>query len=143
MENQVKIIRGESTTGYVIIDGSNTLKIERVDLYKGRNVLKLPENSSNRKYQDEGKLVEILEKEGEMVLEYKPTRVLTGGNSHKKPTDYLEGEDKELFLKLLEKAKILKEESMKPKTEKEKLEAKIKAQKEKIEKLQKLLEEIE
>lgn len=132
----VKIIRGESTTGYVVIDEEKTLTIDRCDEYKGRNVLKLPENSANRKYQDREQLEKILKEKGEMVLEYKATRTLTQGNNHKKPTDYLDENDKALFLQLLEKAKKAKDEAMKPKTEKEKLQAKIQAQKDKIKKLE-------
>lgn len=89
------------------------------------NILKLPENPSNRKWLSVKKIVD-----DELELTYKATMVFgpRGNTSPKKDlSEYLEGKDKELYLQLVEKAKKNREEMHKkaPLTEKEKLERRL------------------
>ena len=101
-----------SATGYeLVVDG----KIVLIDkTYPGEaTTLVLPENPSNRKYFS-SKKVEAAG--GEIELEYKESRTL-GPRSESTPRkaleDYLEGEDRELYLALVEKAKKAREEAHK------------------------------
>lgn len=97
-------------------------------------ILKLPENPSNRKWLSIKKIGEQLE------LEYKETKVF-GPRSEQTPRkgieDWLNDEDKKLYKQLIEKAKKNREEATKrqPKTEKQRL-------LEKIARLQKMYEEL-
>lgn len=82
----------------------------------------LPENPSNRKCISGNKIKDGLE------LVYKESKVLgprTESAPRKGLEEYLEGEDKELYLKLVEKAKTNRDAAKKPMTEREKLEARI------------------
>lgn len=88
--------------------------------------LKLPENSTNRKLIN----VKKFDKEACIELTYKtPITLSTRENSEpKKPLeDYLEGEDRIIYLELVEKAKKNRAEATKkkPMTELEKAEAKV------------------
>ena len=111
-----------SATGYeLVVDGSVVL-IDKT--YPGEaTTLVLPDNPSNRKYFS-SKKVEAAG--GEIELEYKESRTF-GPRAESTPRkaleDYLEGEDKELYLALVEKAKKAREEAHKkvPLTEEEKL----------------------
>lgn len=134
-------ITKENGTYWLNEEGQAPVPIE-VKCPKGwEPTLVLPENSSGRKLINENKLMKCLEKNP--IYELSPK-----GEVHKNPQgqsrsvkgleEYLDGEEKELFLNLIEKARENKKKSMeKPKlSEKEKLEKK-------IEKYRKMIEEIE
>ena len=111
-----------SATGYELVVDGNVVLIDKT--YPGEaTTLVLPENPSNRKYFSSKKVDAA---GGEVELEYKESRTL-GPRSESTPRkgleDYLEGEDKELYLALVEKAKKAREEAHKkvPLTEEEKL----------------------
>lgn len=111
-----------SATGYELVFDGKVVLIDKT--YPGEaTTLVLPENPSNRKYFSSKKVDAA---GGEMELEYKESRTL-GPRSESTPRkaleDYLEGEDKELYLELVEKAKKAREEAHKkaPLTEEEKL----------------------
>ncbi len=118
-----------STTGYELRitndDGSMDVKNIETIVDEGKT-LKLPDNPSNRKYYAIKKLEDVTEVE----LTYKASITLgTRENSEpKKPLeDYLEGNDRALYLELVEKAKKNRAEATKkkPMTELEKAEAKV------------------
>ena len=116
----------ESKTGYemVIIDDENNENIYLLN-DKPKNepfTLILPENPSNRKYFNTKK---VDNSGGEIELTYKETMTFgpRSETSNRKPLeDYLNDEDKELYLSLIEKAKKNREEATKkqPLTEIEK-----------------------
>ena len=120
-----------STTGYeIVIKDEDGLVIETkpIDtLVDDGKTLKLPENPSNRKYFS---LKKVEDADGVIELTYKETIKLGSRepSESKKPLeDYLNDEDRELYLELVEKAKAARAEANKkaPMTEKEKLQAKI------------------
>lgn len=117
-----------STTGYElrIIKDDGTMDIKDIDtIVDEGKTLKLPENPSNRKYY----AIKKVEDADEVELTYKASITLgTRENSEpKKPLeDYLEGDDRILYLELVEKAKKKRAEmTKKPMTELEKAEAKV------------------
>lgn len=120
-----------STTGYeLVIKDDDGIIIETKDIdtiVDDGKTLKLPENPSNRKYFN---LAKVEAADGIVELTYKETIKLgtrEPGESKKPLEDYLNDEDKALYLELVEKAKAAKAEAHKkvPMTEKEKLQAKI------------------
>lgn len=116
----------ESKTGYemVIIDDENNESIYLLN-DKPKNepfTLILPENPSNRKYFNTKK---VDNSGGEIELTYKETMTFgprSETNNRKPLEDYLNDEDKKLYLSLIEKAKKNREEATKkqPLTEIEK-----------------------
>lgn len=105
-----------AVAGYemVIVHDNGTEEVKEVKVAWDNKSLELPENPANRKWLFFSKIgnKEVIE------LEYRPTRVLgpRGETSTKKPLEeYLEGEDKEMYLKLVEKARKAREEANKPK----------------------------
>ena len=120
-----------STTGYEIVikdDEGLIVETKPIDaLVDDGKTLKLPENPSNRKYFN---LAKVEAADGIVELTYKETIKLgtrEPGESKKPLEDYLNDEDKALYLALVEKAKNNRAEAHKkvPVTEKEKLQAKI------------------
>ena len=129
--NATTIIRTSTTssTGYELViihdDHEEVHPIEKaLPTKSGRTMsLVLPENPSNRQYYT---MAKVDEAGGEVELTYKASITLgtTVERSPKKPLeDYLDGEDRELYLALVEKAKKAREEAHKkvPLTEEEKL----------------------
>jgi hypothetical protein len=119
----------ETKTGYELIiqtDGQKDVIIPINDHDpKNEDILKLPENPSNRKWFSKNKI-----KGDSIELTYKESMTFgpRGESSPRKPLeDYLDEADKILYLELVEKAKKRREElTRKPKmTEREKIEAKI------------------
>ena len=107
----------KSATGYAIvtIQDNGEKSIQMIDrTYPNEPfTLVLPENASNRKYFN-SKKVEAAG--GTIDLEYKASRTLgarTESSPRKGLEEYLEGEEKELFLQLVEKAKKNREEANK------------------------------
>lgn len=94
-------------------DGENKVELTKIiiDPKTKKEKLVLPENSSNRKYQD----VEALKKSVTLNLEYKESRTLGTGKSYntKKLYDYLSEEEQQVIKDLMEKAKTIKEEQKK------------------------------
>lgn len=125
--------------GYELVivqdDGQEVIKeITQTDPANDK-IMKLPENPSNRKWLSMKKVVD-----NELELTYKASMTLgpRGENIPRKDlSEYLEGEDKELYLKLVEKAKKNREEAnRRPQlTEKEKLQRKIEAMMKKLQEL--------
>jgi hypothetical protein len=120
-----------STTGYEIVikdDEGLIVETKPIDtIVDDGKTLKLPENPSNRKYFN---LAKVEAADGIVELTYKETIKLgtkEPGESKKPLEDYLNDEDKALYLALVEKAKAARAEAHKkvPMTEKEKLQAKI------------------
>ena len=125
--------------GYELVivqdDGQEVIKeITQTDPANDK-IMKLPENPSNRKWLSMKKVVD-----NELELTYKASMTFgpRGENIPRKDlSEYLEGEDKELYLKLVEKAKKNREEAnRRPQlTEKEKLQRKIEAMMKKLQEL--------
>ena len=121
-----------SNTGYeLVIKDDNGLIVETksIDtLVDDGKTLKLPENPSNRKYYN---LAKVEAADGIVELTYKESITLgtrSGEPKEKKPLeDYLNDEDKALYLALVEKAKKNRAEANKklPLTPKEKLEREV------------------
>lgn len=121
-----------STTGYEIVikdDKGIIVDTKPIDtIVDDGKTLKLPENPSNRKYFN---LAKVEAADGIVELTYKESVTLdtrSGEPKEKKPLeDYLNDEDKALYLALVEKAKKNRAEANKrvPMTEKEKLQAKV------------------
>lgn len=131
-----------STTGYEIVikdDEGLIVETKPIDtLVDDGKTLKLPENPSNRKYFN---LAKVEAADGIVELTYKETIKL--GNREpsesKKPLeDYLNDEDKALYLALVEKAKAAKAEAHKkvPMTPIEKKKAQIERLKAQIAKME-------
>ena len=121
-----------SNTGYeLVIKDDNGLIVDTKSIdtiVDDGKTLKLPENPSNRKYFN---LAKVEAADGIVELTYKES-IMLGTRStepkEKKPLeDYLNDEDKALYLALVEKAKKNRSEANKkvPMTEKEKLQAKV------------------
>lgn len=116
----------KSATGYAIvtIDDNNVESVQMIEkTYPGEPfTLVLPQNASNRKYFNSKKVDAA---GGTIELTYKESKTL-GPRSESSPRksleDYLNDEDKALFLSLVEKAKKAREEANKkaPMTELEK-----------------------
>lgn len=116
----------ESATGYAIVtthdDGTESVQpINHTDPANAM-ILKLPENPSNRKWFS---IKKVEAAGGEIELTYKESKTLgprTESAPRKGLEEYLEGEDREMYLALVEKAKKAREEANKkaPMTEYEK-----------------------
>lgn len=83
--------------------------------------------------------IAMIERSGDVRFEitpkeYREARTLTG-MSKKGLEDWLEGDDKVLYLELVEKAKKAREEAMRPRTEVEKAMAQVEKWKRKLEEL--------
>lgn len=121
-----------SNTGYeLVIKDDNGLIVDTKSIdtiVDDGKTLKLPENPSNRKYFN---LAKVEAADGIVELTYKESITLGTRSTEpkeKKPLeDYLNDEDKALYLALVEKAKKNRAEANKkvPMTEKEKLQAKV------------------
>lgn len=120
-----------STTGYeLVIKDDQGLVIETKDIdtiVDDGKTLKLPENPSNRKYFN---LAKVEAANGDIELTYKETIKLgtrESGESKKPLEDYLDEDDRELYLALVEKAKKNRAEANKrvPMTDLEKAKAKV------------------
>lgn len=118
------IRKGNSNTGYelVTIDDQNNEVVKPIEkTYPNEPyTLILPANEVNRKYFNSKKVDNA---GGEIELTYKETRLLgprTESTPRKGLEEYLEGEEKELYLKLVEKAKKNRDSINKPLTELEK-----------------------
>lgn len=112
-----------SATGYELVVDGNVVLIDKT--YPGEpTTLVLPANPSNRKYFSSKKVDAA---GGELELEYKESKSFGPRSESSAPRkgleEYLDGEDKELYLALVEKAKKAREEAHKkvPLTEEEKL----------------------
>lgn len=122
--NNTTIIRKSttSTTGYEIVFDDKVIAIEqKVLTRKGDDYsLVLPENPSNRRYYTIGKVEAA---GGEVELTYKesnPTGPRGESGPRKGLEEYLEGEDRETYLRLVEKAKANRDaQKAKPKTKAE------------------------
>lgn len=87
----VKIIEtNESKTGYAVLDGDNVLNID--ELVDEGKTLKLPENSSNRKYYSIKKV-----QEGKTELTYKASITFGPREPQKKWEDYLSEDEKSVI----------------------------------------------
>ena len=121
-----------STTGYeLVIKDDNGLIVETKDIetiVDDGKTLKLPENPSNRKYFN---LAKVEAADGIVELTYKESIKLgsrTDEPKEKKPLeDYLEGDEREMYLALVEKAKKNRAEANKrvPLSPKEKLQREV------------------
>lgn len=115
-----------TNTGYelVTIDDAGKEVAIAIDKTDPANpmILKLPENTSNRKWFS---IKKVEAAGGEIELTYKESKTI-GPRAESAPRkgleEYLEGKDKELYLALVEKAKKAREEANKkaPMTEYEK-----------------------
>lgn len=118
-----------STTGYEIVFDDKVLPIEqKLPTKKGDDYsLVLPENPSNRRYFTIGKIEAA---GGEIELTYKesnPSGPRGESGPRKGLEEYLEGDDRETYLRLVEKAKANRDaQKQKPKTKAE-LEAELEA----------------
>lgn len=107
----------EAATGYAIVtthdDGSQSVQMIDKTYPNEPFTLVLPSNEANRKYFN-SKKVEAAG--GEIELAYKESKTI-GHRSESTPRkgleEYLEGEDKEMYLALVEKAKKAREEANK------------------------------
>lgn len=128
---QVKVTKAGK---YIVVDGDKTLNINTIIKDGDREVLKLPENSANRKYVDK----KAVDEQKTIELDYKATRTLGERNatgSAKKWTEYLTAEEKKTVDDIVKKAKERYEaEKNDPKAQ---LKAKIAALQKKLEELQK------
>ena len=128
---QVKVTKAGK---YIVVDGDKTLNINTIIKDGDREVLKLPENSANRKYVDK----KTVDEQKTIELDYKATRTLGArgeAGSAKKWTEYLTAEEKKTIDDLIKKAKERYEaEKNDPKAQ---LKAKIAALQKKLEELQK------
>ena len=122
MNTTITIRKSTTTpTGYEILDNDKILPIVAYDP-ANKGILKLPENSSNRKWFSISKIGESID------LDYKASKVIGPRDSFspkspKKPDeDFLNQEDKILYLSLKEKIRKAREEANKkvPMTELEK-----------------------
>lgn len=113
-----------------IDDMSNENIKDILDIVDEGRTLKLPENSSNRKFFS----IRKIEENGGMIeLSYKESIKLDKTRSRKSLEDYLTDDEKIIIENLMNKARMRKEEEMnKPKSEKEKLEEKIRKLQEKL-----------
>lgn len=112
MTKVVRVAEGK----YKVVDNGVELEVTKIDLYKGRHVMKLPENSANRQYLD-CKYVDEAPNQ-ELELAYKPTRTIT--KSEKSTTksqpnpqhwqNFLTDEEKITYEEL--KAKALKRQQL-------------------------------
>lgn len=130
-----------STTGYeIVIKDDEGLIVETKPIetiVDDGKTLKLPENPSNRKYFN---LAKVEAADGIVELTYKETIKLgtrEPGESKKPLEDYLNDEDKALYLALVEKAKTARAEAHKkvPMTDIEKATAAVERARAKLEKL--------
>ena len=135
-----------STTGYelVTIDAQGNESVQPIQsTYKGEpKTLILPENPSNRKYFNSDKVDKA---GGEIELTYKESRTIgarTESTVRKGIEEWLNDEDKALYLALVEKAKKARDEAnKKPKmTDLEKAEAAVARAMAKVEALKKATE---
>lgn len=131
-----------SNTGYELVikdDEGLIVETKNIDtLVDDGKTLKLPENPSNRKYFN---LAKVESADGIVELTYKETIKLgtrEPGESKKPLEDYLNDEDKALYLALIEKAKAAKAEAHKkvPMTPIEKKRAQIERLKAQIAKME-------
>lgn len=131
-----------STTGYEIVikdDEGLIVETKPIDtIVDEGKTLKLPENPSNRKYFS---LKKVEDADGVIELTYKETIKLgtrEPGESKKPLEDYLNDEDKALYLALVEKAKAARAEAHKkvPMTPIEKKKAQIERLKAQIAKME-------
>ena len=134
MTKVVKVGEGK----YKVVDNGTELEVTKIDVYKGRHVMKLPENSANRQYLD-CRYVDEAEN-GELELTYKPTRTITKSTEPKAKAqvnpshwqNYLTDEEKIAYEAM--KARALKRQQLE--------EARLQAEKLKAE-YEKLLAEVE
>ena len=108
--------------------------LDILDIVDDGRTLKLPENSSNRKFFS---IRKIEEKGGLIELSYKESIKLDGTRSRKSIEDYLTPDEKIQLENLLNKGRIRRdEEKSRPKTEREKLEEKVRRLQEKLRNLE-------
>ena len=129
-----------SKTGYEIVDNGKIISIDST--YPGEPLsLVLPANSANRHYFNKKKVDNA---GGKIEVSYKETKHFgPRGSSNRQPSKpleyYLEGDEREAYVKLVEKAKKIKQETTKlvPLTVLEKAQRNAERAKEKLEKLMK------
>lgn len=106
----------KAVAGYemVIVHDDGTEEVKEVKVAWDNKSLELPTNPANRKWLFFSKL----KNQDEVELQYRETRTLAPraeSAPRKGLEEYLEGEDKEMYLKLVEKARKAREEANKPK----------------------------
>lgn len=106
----------KAVAGYemVIVHDDGTEEVKEVKVAWDNKSLELPTNPANRKWLFFSKL----KNQDEVELQYRETRTLTPraeSAPRKGLEEYLEGEEKEMYLKLVEKARKAREEANKPK----------------------------
>lgn len=122
---KVQITRSNNApTGYELVttndDGTQTVQLIEKTYPNEPFTLVLPTNTSNRKYFNSKKVENA---GGTIELEYKESKPIgtrTETTTRKGLEEYLEGEDKILYLQLVEKAKANREKAKAPMTNYEK-----------------------
>ena len=115
---KVLVRRNSNTkTGYELVTIDNEGKEVSIAINNtdpaNPTILKLPENSSNRKWFS---IKKVEAAGGEIELTYKESKTIgprTESTPRKGLEEYLEGKDKEMYLALVEKAKKAREEANK------------------------------
>lgn len=122
---KVQITRSNNApTGYELVttndDGTQTVQLIEKTYPNEPFTLVLPTNASNRKYFNSKKVENA---GGTIELEYKESKPIgtrTETTTRKGLEEYLEGDDKILYLQLVEKAKANREKAKAPMTNYEK-----------------------
>lgn len=137
---QVKITRSNNAqTGYELVtindDGTQTVQPIEKTYPNEPYTLVLPTNASNRKYFNSKKVENA---GGTIELEYKESKHIgtkAEPTTRKGLEEYLEGDDKILYLKLVEKAKANREKAKGPMTAYEKALRQVEKWQKKVEEL--------
>lgn len=128
-EVKCKLVKTDEEPGYAVVDGETTTPVRAVNEYKGRLVIALPDNSSNRKYFDAKRADEAIAANGYCELTYKPTIVIGERKTavpNAKLIEYLTDDLKAEYLSIVERARAAMEaDRKKPLTEAEKLQKQI------------------
>lgn len=139
---KVQITRSNNApTGYELVttndDGTQTVQLIEKTYPNEPFTLVLPTNASNRKYFNSKKVENA---GGTIELEYKESKPIgtkTEPTTRKGLEEYLEGDDKILYLQLVEKAKDNREKAKAPMTDYEKALRQVEKWQKKVEELSK------
>lgn len=139
---KVQITRSNNApTGYELVttndDGTQTVQLIEKTYPNEPFTLVLPTNASNRKYFNSKKVENA---GGTIELEYKESKPIgtkTEPTTRKGLEEYLEGDDKILYLQLVEKAKANREKAKAPMTDYEKALRQVEKWQKKVEELSK------
>ena len=102
------IADADSPCGYSIVDKGNTVHCLGIAIYKEREVLHLPDNSTCRVWIDRKKVDAAIEADGKMTLGYKVRVTLGAGGTHypqEKLIAFLSEEEQAEYKAIVDKAR--------------------------------------